>query len=151
MIRELTGRHVLLIFVGAFGLIFAVNFTMMFMALDTFPGLVVKNFYVASQGWNERTAAQAELGWKTAALYEDGRLAVSITGEDGAQVPGLAVNVLIGRPTTAAQDQRIPLAAGPDGYTADIALAPGLWRLELQVEGVPAYDQHATFFVKAPD
>lgn len=151
MIRELTGRHVLFIFNGIFGVIFAVNFTMMFMAVDTFPGLVVKNSYVASQNWNERTAAQAELGWKTAALYEGGKLTVSIARKDGAPVRGLAVDATIGRPTTAAQDQTIRLIPGPDGYGTDIALAPGHWLLQLRVEGVPAYDQHATFFVKAPD
>lgn len=46
--KELTGRHVLLMFVAGFGIIIAVNLTLAFSAVRTFPGLEVKNSYVAS-------------------------------------------------------------------------------------------------------
>ena len=49
MTRELTGRHVLVITLCAFGTIIAVNVFMAVMAVGTFPGLEVKNSYVASQ------------------------------------------------------------------------------------------------------
>jgi nitrogen fixation protein FixH len=64
--RELTGGKVLAIFVGAFGVIIAVNLFMAYSALSTFPGLEVQNSYVASQGFNARLAKQRALGWDVA-------------------------------------------------------------------------------------
>ena len=46
--KELTGRKVLAITVGFFAVIIAVNLFMAFKAVGTFPGLEVKNSYVAS-------------------------------------------------------------------------------------------------------
>ena len=56
--RPLTGRKVLLIAVAAFAVILAANLAMLLAATGTFPGLVVKNSYVASQDWTARTDAQ---------------------------------------------------------------------------------------------
>ena len=50
--RELTGKHVLVITVGFFGVIIAVNLLMAYKAISTFPGLEVSNSYVASQKFN---------------------------------------------------------------------------------------------------
>jgi len=61
--RQLTGRHVLMIFVGAFTVIIGVNIALAYNAVRTFPGLEVKNSYVASQEFNTRRAAQVALGW----------------------------------------------------------------------------------------
>ena len=63
----------------------------------TFPGLVVKNSYVASQGWDRRTAAQRALGWTAAADYGNGVLRVAMTGRDGMPVRGLRVVAVVGR------------------------------------------------------
>jgi len=60
--RKLTGRHVLLIFVAAFGVIISVNLVLAYSAVNTFPGLEVRNSYVASQTFNDRKAAQEALG-----------------------------------------------------------------------------------------
>ena len=56
--KPLTGRKVLLIAVAAFGVVIAANLAMLLAATGTFPGLVVKNSYVASQGFDAKTAAQ---------------------------------------------------------------------------------------------
>ena len=63
MTKQLTGRHVLMIFCGAFGIIIGVNLLLAWSAVSTFPGLEVKNSYVASQQFDERKAAQEALGW----------------------------------------------------------------------------------------
>lgn len=63
MTRELTGRHVLAITLGAFGVIIAVNLLMAFKAVSTFPGLETPNSYVASQVFDAERVAQESLGW----------------------------------------------------------------------------------------
>ena len=70
--RKLTGKHVLMIFAGAFGVIISVNLVLAYSAIKTFPGLEVKNSYVASQTFNERKAAQEALGWNVSAHHHDG-------------------------------------------------------------------------------
>ena len=51
-----TGRHMLAVVFAFFGTIITVNLVMAFLATGTFPGLVVKNSYIASQHYNERLA-----------------------------------------------------------------------------------------------
>ena len=62
-----TGRTVLLALVGAFVVIFAANFALIFTALGTLHGEEVENSYDASQVYNQKIAAaraQDELGWR---------------------------------------------------------------------------------------
>ena len=54
----LKGHHVLIMFVGGFSIIIAVNMTLAFNAVSTFPGLETKNSYVASQSFDADRAAQ---------------------------------------------------------------------------------------------
>lgn len=150
--RPLTGRKVLLMMVAAFAVIVAANMAMLFAATDSFPGLVVANSYVASQGWDRKTAAQRALGWRAGVVYEGGRLTVSMTGSDGQPVPGLRVAVVIGRPASQAVDVRLELAEGPGGYSAPLELAPGLWRVEFTGAGAKgeSYTAEAEFYVRNP-
>ena len=60
---KLTGRHVALIFGGAFTVIIGVNLTLAVKAVGTFPGLETKNSYVASQNFEHDRAAQEALGF----------------------------------------------------------------------------------------
>ena len=53
-------------------------------AVSTFPGLEVRNSYVASQSFDERRAAQEALGWTVRADHADGMMVLRITGADGA-------------------------------------------------------------------
>ena len=52
MTRQIKGWHVLTGFGVAFGVIIAVNLTLAYQAVATFPGLEVKNSYVASQSFD---------------------------------------------------------------------------------------------------
>lgn len=128
--RELTGRHVLMIALGAFGVILAANLTLVFHAARSFPGVVTSNVYVASQGFNAQVAEQARLGWRFAVDY-DGALSVTAVAADGAPLPGLEVTAVLGRPADARTDRTLTLAPGaaPNVYTADVALDPGVWRV----------------------
>ncbi|HUS55004.1 MAG TPA: FixH family protein [Thermohalobaculum sp.] len=127
--KPLTGRKVLLIAVAAFGVIIAANLTMLLAATGTFPGLVVANSYVASQGWDRKANAQRALGWTAAADYSVGTLRVAMTGRDGAPLVGLNVVAVVGRPASDSADIRLELAEGADDYAAPLVLLPGRWRV----------------------
>ena len=127
--RPLTGRRVLMIAVTAFGVIIAANLALLVAATGTFPGLVVTNSYVASQGWERKIAAQRALGWTAAAEYSDGTLRIAMTGRDGVPVAGLNVVVVVGRPASDTADVRLELAEGTQSYAAPLVLAPGRWRV----------------------
>ena len=71
MTREFTGWHMLGLMVGGFGIIIAVNLTLAWNAIATFPGLETRNSYVISQSFQADRAAQNEkmpykmIQWKT--------------------------------------------------------------------------------------
>ena len=52
--RTLTGWHAAAIFGSFFGVIITVNLALAYSAVHTFPGLEVKNSYVASQEFDRR-------------------------------------------------------------------------------------------------
>lgn len=131
----ITGRKVLLIAVAAFGVVIAANLALLFSATGTFPGLVVKNSYVASQNWNRTVAAQRATGWQVSVGYETGALGITVGDRDGAPVPGLDVSAVIGRPASQAGDRRLALTERDGRYVADLDLAPGLWRVEIEAAG----------------
>ncbi|MEM7179023.1 MAG: FixH family protein [Pseudomonadota bacterium] len=130
MIKELKGHHVLVIAVTAFAVVLTANLVMMFSATGTFPGLVVRNSYVASQGWNAKTDAQRALGWHADIDYRDGLLRVALT-DAGGEAVRVPVSVLIGRPSSDAEDRTVALTPAQTGHAAPIDLAPGIWRLHV--------------------
>jgi nitrogen fixation protein FixH len=133
--RPLTGRKVLAICIGAFGIIIAVNLVLAVFAVRSFPGLEVQNSYVASQNFNEELAAQLALGWEVEASYEGGQegglLILSFTGAEGrpAEVAGLAAT--LGRATHVRDDITPDFAQHRGTFTAPVALAPGNWNIRL--------------------
>jgi len=150
--KPLTGRKVLLIAVAGFAVVIAANLAMLFAASGSFPGLVVKNSYVASQGWERKADAQRALGWTAVADYVDGMLRVTMTGRDGVPLAGLSVAAVIGRPASTRDDIQLELAEGMDGYAAPLALAPGRWRVMIagaDAEG-NAFEAVAEFHVTDP-
>ena len=137
--RPLTGRHVLAMFVGGFGIIIAVNVALAVNAVRTFPGLEVANSYVASQEFEARRSAQQALGWQADAAYETGVLTLHVTGEGGRALDPTLFAATIGRPTMRAADAPISFDATGE---APIDLAPGRWRLDLHTSGdAPAFAQ----------
>lgn len=131
---ELTGRKVLAITVGAFGIIIAVNLVMAWKAISTFPGLEVKNSYVASQGFDARRKAQERLGWTMQAGYDQaqGQLSLVFTGRGGVPVTVDSLKVLVGRTTEAAQDLWPEFRREGGVYLAPAALAPGKWMMKVE-------------------
>lgn len=150
--RVLTGRAVLIVALGAFGVTLAVNLVLAYAAVRTFSGVVVDNSYIASQTFNEDRDAQIALGW-TVALADDveaGVLSVAFTDAEGATVRPETLFVTLGRPTTTRDDQIITLDETVGGYAGRAPLAPGLWRIEIRAtaDDGTAFHQSRSLHVK---
>ncbi len=138
--RQLTGRHVALIFVSFFGVIFAVNFTMASLAKSTFGGVVVENSYVASQSYNrwlDEAEKEKALGW-SASIHRDsyGRATVALLDSKGQPLRGAKVSVDAVHPLGREPDHQLSVhEVAPGIYAAP--LAQGRWRLRVtaQAEG----------------
>lgn len=151
MTREITGRHVLIGTVSAFGVIIAVNLFMAYKAISTFPGVEAKNTYYASQNFEAARKAQTALGWAVTETYQDGQLTLRITDTATGQ-PGAVsdLQVLIGR-STEAQEDRLPVFVRDAGaFVAPVDLGPGKWllRIEAVAEDGTLFRQQRQLFVK---
>jgi nitrogen fixation protein FixH len=132
---RLTGRKVLAIVLGGFGVVIAANLALVIAATGSFPGLVVKNSYVASQSYDADRAAQQALGWRAGAAFQGDALAIFIDDAAGDPVRGLTARARVGRPADARGDRTLALTATEDGYAAPHGLPPGLWRVEIFADG----------------
>ncbi len=149
-----TGGHMLAVVFAFFGTIIAVNLVMAFLATGTFPGLVVKNSYVASQNYNQLladTRAHEQSGWKMDMAVTGGVLAVTLTDRDGQPLGRLAVTAAAGRPSTTEQDRVLDLASDGSVYRAAEALAPGLWEVAVEArdDGALVYAERRRIHVAA--
>ncbi|HBD91142.1 MAG: nitrogen fixation protein FixH [Rhodobacteraceae bacterium GWE1_64_9] len=130
---QITGRQVFAFTAGAFGIIIAVNVLMAYKAVSTFPGLEVKNSYVASQNFDTERRAQEALGWDMVPEYDPaGVLILKFTDAAGLPVSLGDLSVLVGRSTSAAEDTRPQFVHEGGLYTASITLAPGQWMLKVE-------------------
>jgi nitrogen fixation protein FixH len=129
--RPLTGRKVLAIALGAFGVIIAVNAALATFAVRSFPGLEVGNSYVASQNFNAELAAQRGLGWEVQATMESGVLVLAFTDAEGRPVEVAGLDATLGRATHVRDDQRPDFAYHRGTFTAPVDLAPGNWNIRL--------------------
>jgi nitrogen fixation protein FixH len=130
-VREITGRHVFIGFAAAFGVIIAVNLLLAWKAVQTFPGLEVKNSYVASQQFDVRKQAQEALGWVVRADHANGMLVLNIHDATGAPVEVVRLEAVLGRATIVAQDTRPDFKFDGAAYVAPVDLAPGNWNIRL--------------------
>ncbi len=127
----LTGRKVFIITASAFGVIIAVNITMAVLAVGTFPGLEVKNSYVASQSFDADRVAQEALGWKAVADVEDDMLHITFTGRNGYPVEVDTLEATVGRATHVKDDIEPEFSYFDGKFTAPVALASGNWNVRL--------------------
>ncbi|MFT6169419.1 MAG: nitrogen fixation protein FixH [Celeribacter sp.] len=151
MVREITGKHVLIGTVSAFAVIIGVNVFMAYSAIKTFPGLEVKNSYVASQSFNADKASQEALGWTIDATDRDEKLYVTITGKDGQPVQVKSITGTLGRATNVTQDQTPEFTFDGTSYVADTgALDAGNWNYRMVAvarDGTP-FKQRVIIHVK---
>ncbi len=128
---EIKGWHVFLMFAVGFGIIIAVNLTLAFQAVRTFPGLEVKNSYVASQRFEADRAAQTNLGWDVSAVLTGNQLALSII-QDGKSISPEIEQATFGRATHVGQDQTPEFIFDGTALRATVEAGPGNWNLRLK-------------------
>jgi nitrogen fixation protein FixH len=128
----LTGRKVFFGMAGAFGVILSVNLFLAYSAIATFPGLEVKNAYVASQNFDADRRAQLELGWTVSADVSDEELHLNITDADGRPVEVAELDGIFGRATNVRDDQTPDFVFTGTKYIAPVTTAPGNWNLRMQ-------------------
>ncbi len=126
----MTGRHVLAMFVFGFGVIISVNLILAFNAVRTFPGLEVKNSYVASQFFDENRATQLALDWTVSASLDGDQLTLRIE-KDGAPIAPRIETAIFGRPTSVAHDQTPDFRFNGAAYVAQVKAGSGNWNLRL--------------------
>lgn len=129
--RQLTGWHVAAIFVGAFGVIIAVNIVLAVKAVTTFPGLEVENSYVASQEFNARRTAQEALGWTILATETSGKVTLDITDRHGDPVKVAELRAVVGRATERTADVEPDFIFDGIRYSAPLDLGPGKWDVRI--------------------
>jgi nitrogen fixation protein FixH len=136
--KELTGRHVLFICLGFFGVMLAVNMLFVFYALSTMSGGEGGNAYQKGLDYNqviEAARAQDALGWsRRIEAVAAGRVSIALADRNGAPVSGLALTGEIARPV--ADKFTRPLAfkeMRPGLYAAEAgALDAGNWVVSLE-------------------
>lgn len=131
MTKEIKGWHVLTGFVMAFGVIITVNLTLAYQAVRTFPGLEVKNSYVASQTFDADRAEQLALNWDVSATLADHDLRLVIL-EDGRAIAPVIEEVTFGRATSVAQDQTPEFVFDGQALRATVDGGLGNWNLRIK-------------------
>jgi nitrogen fixation protein FixH len=152
------------IFLGAFGVVLAVNLVFMSSAIGTFSGLSTEDAYNKGVKYNEQIAEakeQQQLGWVVKAEVtpippsEDAHSAViTVTILDGSGHPlnGLSVAAGFVRPTTSGHDGQAVFAERGEGrYVVRQSLAfPGQWDMNVSVRrgaGEPTYQFSQRIYV----
>ena len=146
---ELTGRHVLFITLGAFGVIIGVYMVMAWKAVSTFPGLDVENSYVASQQFDARRSAQEALGWTMTPRHDHGRMTIAFADKAGHPVAVQSLDVLVGRTTEAKDDVTPAFTRVGDVYEAKVPLGRGNWMIRVRATAADGtlFEQRKTILV----
>lgn len=131
MTTELTGRKTFAIFATGFGIIIAVNLTLAWNAVQTFPGLETANSYVASQTFDAERAAQQALGWTAIAHLTDTSLMLDLQDRDGTPVSDVIIAATLGRATNVAQDVTPAFVFDGSTWAASVDIPPGNWDLRM--------------------
>ena len=130
----ITGRKVFATMALAFSIIISVNLLLAYSAVKTFPGLEVRNSYVASQSFDADRAAQQALGWSISAEVRDGALYLNILDAEGLPVEVTTLEGTFGRATSVRDDQTPDFVFDGTSYVASVETAPGNWNLRMVAE-----------------
>jgi nitrogen fixation protein FixH len=138
--KPLNGRHVLLLVVGFFATISAVNAVMIWLALETHPGMVSSDPYREGLAYNrtiEARQAQLALGWQAdidvARKGPRREISARFLDRSGMPITGLTVTARLQRPAARASDATVALRyVGGGLYLGELgSTVAGRWRLEL--------------------
>lgn len=129
--KELTGRHVAMIFCGAFAVIIGVNLVLAYTAVGTFPGLETRAPYIESLTFEERREAQLRLNWASDISYKDGQVTLKLTEIGGGSVVTPNISLVIRHATSKKYDQDVPLQFDGHNYVGLIDLPAGNWQARI--------------------
>jgi nitrogen fixation protein FixH len=139
--RPVTGRTVLLYFVSFFGVIFAMNFYMVRVAISSFSGVETESAYKAGLSFkNDVAAAQAQDSrhWKVEASlpHSDSRdIIVTARDAQGDTLTGLTPEIRLAHPTDKRRDVIIEVVELTPGQFKSLTPAPqGLWDLVIDLK-----------------
>ncbi len=147
--RAWNGRHVFLMFAGAFGVIILANLALTIAAVRSFPGMDIKNSYVASQQFERKRQMQEQLGFRSFALYDGNTLEIGIDSKDGVPAELAWFSARVGRPTHQRSDLWPEFHFDGRHHTTTVELDPGYWNLDISansLDGQP-FQQKLTLWV----
>jgi len=147
--KKINGWHVFGIFAFGFGTIIAANVTLAWNAIRTFPGLEVKNSYVASQSFQIDRAAQIALGWDVAARLEGDQLILTIV-QDGVSIEPQIESAVFGRATSVVADQTPEFEFDGTSFVAPVIAGEGNWNLRLKARAADGTQFRQRIIVKVP-
>lgn len=126
-----TGKHMLALVTGFFVIIFVMNLVLAYFALASWPGLLVRNGFDASQTYNqeiEQVRIQNQLGWQSSVELKQNRVVFRITDNTDNPLSGLKIVAAAARPTNEAEDRVLELKEMSGGiYQGKTALLSGNW------------------------
>ena len=128
---EIKGWHVVACFAAAFLVVIGVNLTLAFKAVMTFPGLEVRNSYIASQSFNENRTAQLALRWDVSATLDEHTLSLTIV-QNGQPIAPAIEEAIFGRATNVAFDETPDFAFDGTALRAQVIAGAGNWNLRLK-------------------
>lgn len=136
-----TGRLVLFVLLGFFGVIFVVNYVFVYYALHSFRGVVTESSYEAGRQYKselDTAAAQAMRQWKVDVHSERTPTGVveidaDFADKSGAPIGGLAVSASLVDPLSDRDDHTFTLnPAGGGHYRGETSnVAPGRWSMSI--------------------
>ena len=130
------------LFVAMFAVVFGVNATMVFFAIDSWTGLDTRDHYRRGLAYNKALEAEnreRQRGWQASIQYQaagsrKGWIEVKMADRAGAPLNALTVTLRIVRPTDAQFDFDARLKpVGGGRYTSLVAFPRnGQWRIEVE-------------------
>lgn len=140
--RELTGRFVLFVFIGFFGVVFAVNAVMAYFATSTFGGVETASSYKAGLAFRQEQQsahAQDARGWRVRAAI-DRKISDAVVLDAWVEVPNgqtpreLTALARLVHPADARRDHALELTEISNGhYRGTSDAEPGQWDLIIDV------------------
>lgn len=122
---------------GGIGLTMLVNFAMMWMAVQSFPGLATHGGFATSNAYDRVLHAaqqQAALGWTVQHTLAAGRPVVILSGPEGGPLAGATLTATAERPLgETAPTLLVFHETAPGRFEADTPLALGKWAIDLTV------------------
>tara|TARA_R110002072_G_scaffold231853_1_gene389182 strand:- start:300 stop:797 length:498 start_codon:yes stop_codon:yes gene_type:complete len=142
--KQLTGRHVLMMLCGFFGLMFIVNGLFVYFALGSFSGVTDPDAYKRGLAYNEEIDHQAQQlarGWEASLMFDaeaaqKGRLTLEIKNAAGDALAGLDVDATLRRPVIDAGDRKLTFTFDGSAYVADLDFSEhGQWDISILAHG----------------